>query len=302
MGFFEKLKEGLTKTKNAIFKQVDNLFKSFVKVDEDMLEELEELLIMADVGAASSEEIISRLREKIKEDRITDPENCRIALRDILVDMIGEGEPLKLDTKPSVILVIGVNGVGKTTSIAKIAHRLKENGKHVMLAAADTFRAAAIDQLQIWADRVGVELIKHTEGSDPAAVVFDAASAARKRQADVLIIDTAGRLHNKKNLMDELAKINRVVDRELPGCSRETLLVLDATTGQNAVSQAKEFKHAADITGLILTKLDGTAKGGIVFSIKKELDIPVKFIGVGEKYDDMQTFDAKQFVDALFEA
>ena len=301
MGFFEKLKEGLTKTKNAIFKQVDNLFKSFVKVDEDMLEELEELLIMADVGAASSEEIISRLREKIKEDRITDPEECRIALRDILVDMIGEGEPLKLDTKPSVILVIGVNGVGKTT-IAKIAHRLKENGKHVMLAAADTFRAAAIDQLQIWADRVGVELIKHTEGSDPAAVVFDAASAARKRQADVLIIDTAGRLHNKKNLMDELAKINRVVDRELPGCSRETLLVLDATTGQNAVSQAKEFKHAADITGLILTKLDGTAKGGIVFSIKKELDIPVKFIGVGEKYDDMQTFDAKQFVDALFEA
>ena len=302
MGFFEKLKEGLTKTKNAIFKQVDNLFKSFVKVDEDMLEELEELLIMADVGAASSEEIISRLREKIKEDRITDPENCRIALRDILVDMIGEGEPLKLDTKPSVILVIGVNGVGKTTSIAKIAHRLKENGKHVMLAAADTFSAAAIDQLQIWADRVGVELIKHSEGSDPAAVVFDAASAARKRQADVLIIDTAGRLHNKKNLMDELAKINRVVDRELPGCSRETLLVLDATTGQNAVSQAKEFKHAADITGLILTKLDGTAKGGIVFSIKKELDIPVKFIGVGEKYDDMQTFDAKQFVDALFEA
>ena len=302
MGFFEKLKEGLTKTKNAIFKQVDNLFKSFVKVDEDMLEELEELLIMADVGAASSEEIISRLREKIKEDRITDPEDCRIALRDILVDMIGEGEPLKLDTKPSVILVIGVNGVGKTTSIAKIAHRLKENGKHVMLAAADTFRAAAIDQLQIWADRVGVELIKHTEGSDPAAVVFDAASATRKRQADVLIIDTAGRLHNKKNLMDELAKINRVVDRELPGCSRETLLVLDATTGQNAVSQAKEFKHAADITGLILTKLDGTAKGGIVFSIKKELDIPVKFIGVGEKYDDMQTFDAKQFVDALFEA
>ena len=302
MGFFEKLKEGLTKTKNAIFKQVDNLFKSFVKVDEDMLEELEELLIMADVGAASSEEIISRLREKIKEDRITDPEDCRIALRDILVDMIGEGEPLKLDTKPSVILVIGVNGVGKTTSIAKIAHRLKENGKHVMLAAADTFRAAAIDQLQIWADRVGVELIKHTEGSDPAAVVFDAASAAKKRQADVLIIDTAGRLHNKKNLMDELAKINRVVDRELPGCSRETLLVLDASTGQIAVSQAKEFKHAADITGLILTKLDGTAKGGIVFSIKKELDIPVKFIGVGEKYDDMQTFDAKQFVDALFEA
>ena len=302
MGFFDRIKEGIKKTKEAVAERLDDVIANFRKVDEDMLEELEELLIMADVGAASSEEIISRLREKIKEDRITDPEECRIALRDILVDMIGEGEPLKLDTKPSVILVIGVNGVGKTTSIAKIAHRLKENGKHVMLAAADTFRAAAIDQLQIWADRVGVELIKHTEGSDPAAVVFDAASAARKRQADVLIIDTAGRLHNKKNLMDELAKINRVVDRELPGCSRETLLVLDATTGQNAVSQAKEFKHAADITGLILTKLDGTAKGGIVFSIKKELDIPVKFIGVGEKYDDMQTFDAKQFVDALFEA
>lgn len=302
MGFFEKLKEGLTKTKNAIFKQVDNLFRSFVRVDEDMLEELEELLIMADVGAASSEEIISKLREKIKDERLTDPEQCRVALREILVGMIGEGEPLKLETKPSVILVIGVNGVGKTTSIAKIAHRLKENGKHVILAAADTFRAAAIDQLQIWADRVGVELIKHSEGSDPAAVVFDAASAAKKRQADVLIIDTAGRLHNKKNLMDELAKINRVVDRELPGASRETLLVLDATTGQNAVNQAKEFKNAAEITGLILTKLDGTAKGGIVFSIKNELDIPVKFIGVGEKFDDMQEFDATQFVDALFES
>ena len=302
MGFFEKLKEGLTKTKNAIFKQVDNLFRSFVRVDEDMLEELEELLIMADVGAASSEEIISKLREKIKDERLTDPEQCRVALREILVGMIGEGEPLKLETKPSVILVIGVNGVGKTTSIAKIAHRLKENGKHVILAAADTFRAAAIDQLQIWADRVGVELIKHSEGSDPAAVVFDAASAAKKRQADVLIIDTAGRLHNKKNLMDELAKINRVVDRELPGASRETLLVLDATTGQNAVNQAKEFKNAAEITGLILTKLDGTAKGGIVFSIKNELDIPVKFIGVGEKFDHMQEFDATQFVDALFES
>lgn len=302
MGFFEKLKQGLSKTKDAIFKQVDNLFKSFVKVDEDMLEELEELLIMADVGAASSEAIIEQLRERIRDERITDPEQCRLALRDILTGMIGEGEPLRLDTKPSVILVIGVNGVGKTTSIAKIANRLKQDGKQVLLAAADTFRAAAIDQLQIWADRVGVELIKHNEGSDPAAVVFDAVSAAKKRQADVLIVDTAGRLHNKKNLMDELAKINRVIERELPEASRETLLVLDATTGQNAVSQAKEFKHAADITGLVLTKLDGTAKGGIVFSIKQELNIPVKFIGVGEKCDDMQEFDAKDFVDALFEA
>ncbi len=301
MGFFEKLKLGLSKTKNAIFKQVDNLFKSFVKVDEDMLEELEELLIMADVGAASSEDIIEQLRERIRDERITDPEQCRLALCDILVGMIGDGEGLNLETTPSVILVIGVNGVGKTTSIAKIAHRLKSQGKHVMLAAADTFRAAAIDQLAIWADRVGVELIKHTEGSDPAAVVFDAVSAAKKREADVLIIDTAGRLHNKKNLMDELAKINRVIDRELPGAARETMLVLDATTGQNAVSQAKEFKNAAAITGLILTKLDGTAKGGIVFSIKRELDIPVKFIGVGEGMDDMQEFDSREFVDALFE-
>ena len=302
MGFFEKLKAGLSKTKNAIFKQVDNLFKHFVKVDEELLEELEELLIMADVGVNSTGIIIERLREKIKDDRITEPEECRLALREILVDMIGEGEPLKLETAPSVILVIGVNGVGKTTSIAKIANRLKEQKKKVVLAAADTFRAAAIDQLQIWADRVGVDLIKHTEGSDPAAVVFDAVSAAKKREADVLIVDTAGRLHNKKNLMDELAKINRVIERELPGASRETLLVLDATTGQNAVNQAKEFKNAANITGLILTKLDGTAKGGIVFSIKEELDIPVKFIGVGEKMDDMQEFAAQEFVDALFEA
>lgn len=301
MGFFDRLKEGLAKTKNSIFKQVDNLFKSFVKVDEDMLEELEELLIMADVGVASTEAIIESLREKIKDERITAPEDCRLALRDILVGMIGEGEPLRLETTPSVILVIGVNGVGKTTSIAKIANRLKSQNKRVVLAAADTFRAAAIDQLQIWADRVGVELIKHTEGSDPAAVVFDAVSAAKKREADVLIVDTAGRLHNKKNLMDELAKINRVIDRELPGASRETMLVLDATTGQNAVNQAKEFKNSADITGLILTKLDGTAKGGIVFSIKEELNIPVKFIGVGEKMDDMQEFSATEFVDALFE-
>ena len=300
MGFFDRLKEGLAKTKNTLFKQVDNLFRSFVKVDEELLEELEELLIMADVGVNSTEAIIERLREKIKDDRITEPEACRVALQEILVDMIGDGEGLRLETTPSVILVIGVNGVGKTTSIAKIANRLKQNGKKVVLAAADTFRAAAIDQLAVWAERVGVELIKHTEGSDPAAVVFDAVSAAKKREADVLIVDTAGRLHNKKNLMDELAKINRVIERELPGASRETLLVLDATTGQNAVNQAKEFKNAADITGLILTKLDGTAKGGIVFSIKEELNIPVKFIGVGEQMDDMQEFSATDFVDALF--
>ncbi len=302
MGFFDRLKAGLAKTKNSLFKQVDNLFKSFVKVDEDLLEELEEILIMADVGVNSTEAVINRLRERIREERISEPEDCRKALTQILVDMIGHSEPLNLDTTPSVILVIGVNGVGKTTSIAKIANRLKSQERHVVLAAADTFRAAAIDQLAVWADRVGVELIKHTEGSDPAAVVFDAVSAAKKRSADVLIVDTAGRLHNKKNLMDELAKINRVIERELPGAARETLLVLDATTGQNAVNQAKEFKNAADITGLILTKLDGTAKGGIVFSIKEELDIPVKFIGVGEQMDDMQEFVADDFVNALFES
>ncbi|MBE6564006.1 MAG: signal recognition particle-docking protein FtsY [Ruminococcaceae bacterium] len=302
MGFFEKLKQGLSKTKESVFAKVDDLFKSFVKVDEDLLEELEELLITADVGFETTEEIIDQLREKIKDERISDPEQAKSALKEILVGLIGENQPLKLDSKPSVILVIGVNGVGKTTSIAKMARLLKEDqGKKVMLAAADTFRAAAIDQLSIWADRVGVDIVKHEEGSDPAAVVFDAVNAAKKREADVLIIDTAGRLHNKKNLMNELAKIDRVINRELPGCTRETLLILDSTTGQNAVNQAKEFKNAADITALILTKLDGTAKGGIIFSIKKELDLPVKFIGVGEKADDLQPFDRQSFVEALFE-
>ena len=300
MGFFDRLKAGLSKTKNAIFGKLDQLFKSFSVVDEDMLEELEEVLITADVGVSATESIIDSLRSRIKSQKITDPEEVKIALQEILIGMIGEGEELKLETKPSVILVIGVNGVGKTTSIAKIANLLKSEGKNVILAAADTFRAAAIDQLQVWADRVGVDLISHEEGSDPAAVVFDAVSAAKKRHADVLIIDTAGRLHNKKNLMEELAKINRVVDKELPGCSRETLLVLDATTGQNAVSQAKEFRNSAPLTGLVLTKLDGTAKGGIVFSIRDELGIPVKFIGVGEKVDDLQYFSAPDFVSALF--
>ncbi|MGI6202963.1 MAG: signal recognition particle-docking protein FtsY [Eubacteriales bacterium] len=301
MGFFDRLKAGLAKTKEAIFKQVDDLFKKFVRVDEEMLEELEELLIMADVGVTSSVEIIDRLREEIRDRRISDPAEASEALRGILRDMIGEGEPLKLGTKPSVILVIGVNGVGKTTSIAKIAKLLKSERKQVLVAAADTFRAAAIDQLAVWADRVGVDIIRHSEGSDPAAVVFDAISAAKKRGCDVLLIDTAGRLHNKKNLMEELAKINRVIARELPDADRETLLVLDATTGQNAVNQAKEFKNAADITGIVLTKLDGTAKGGIVFSIRRELDIPLKFICVGEGADDLERFDAGQFITALFE-
>ena len=301
MGFFDKLKAGLAKTKNALFGRLDQLFRGFSKVDEDMLEELEEVLITADVGVGPTEKIIDRLRGKIRAEKITEPEKVKTALEEILVSMIGEGEPLVLDTKPSVILVIGVNGVGKTTSISKIANLLKSEGKSVILAAADTFRAAAVDQLKIWADRVGVDIISHGEGSDPAAVVFDAVNAAKSRHSDVLIIDTAGRLHNKKNLMDELAKINRVVDRELPGCSRETLLVLDATTGQNAVSQAKEFRSSAPLTGLVLTKLDGTAKGGIVFSIREELGIPVKFICVGEQVDDLQYFKADEFVSALFE-
>ena len=300
MGFFEKLKEGLAKTKNAFVSQVDNLFKSFVKVDEELFDELEELLICSDVGVGATEEILDKLRDRVKSERLTDGEQVKTALREILSDMIGEGEPLRLGTKPSVLLIIGVNGVGKTTSIGKIAAQLKADGKKVVVAAADTFRAAAIDQLAVWCDRAGVDLIKQSEGSDPAAVVYDAVSAAKGRNADVLIVDTAGRLHNKKNLMDELAKIDRVLSRELPGADRETLLVLDATTGQNAIMQAKEFKHAANITGLILTKLDGTAKGGCVFSIKGELDVPVKYIGVGEKIDDMQPFNAQDFVRAMF--
>lgn len=301
MGFFDKLKAGLAKTKDAFVNKVDNLFKSFVKVDEELFEELEELLICSDVGVSTTEEILERLRDVVKTNRITDGEAVKEELKNILADMVGAGSELSLETTPSVILVIGVNGVGKTTSIGKISAQLKSCGKKVVVAAADTFRAAAIDQLAVWCDRAQVELIKQSEGSDPAAVVYDAVSAAKGRHADVLIVDTAGRLHNKKNLMDELAKINRVISRELPDASRETLLVLDATTGQNAIMQAKEFKAVAEITGLILTKLDGTAKGGSIFSIKSELDVPVKYIGVGEKIDDMQPFDHKEFVKAMFE-
>lgn len=300
MGFLDKLKAGLGKTKNALMGQIDNVLKAFVKIDEDALEELEEALICADVGVSATEEIIEMLRERIKDDRLKSREDTEIAIREIIADMIGEGGTLNLTTTPSVILVIGVNGAGKTTSIGKISNRLRQEGKKVVVAAADTFRAAAIDQLAEWCRRADVELVKQTEGSDPAAVVYDAANYARNRGADVLIVDTAGRLHNKKNLMNELAKINRVIDRELPGAARENLLVLDATTGQNAILQAKEFKNAAEITGLVLNKLDGTAKGGIVLSIRKELGIPVKFIGVGEKIDDMQEFDAKEFTEALF--
>ena len=301
MAFLDKLKNGLLKTKNALFGQVDNILKAFVKVDEDLLEELEELLISADVGVGATEDIIEELRERIKDGRLKEKDDVITALKEILGGMIGEGEPLVLDSKPSVILVIGVNGAGKTTSIGKITNILKSQGKKVVVAAADTFRAAAIDQLAVWCERSGVELVKQNEGSDPAAVVFDAANYAKNKGADVLVVDTAGRLHNKKNLMNELEKINRVIDRELPGVCRENLLVLDATTGQNAILQAKEFKNAAEITGLVLNKLDGTAKGGIVISIKRELDIPVKFIGVGEKIDDMKEFDCGEFVTALFE-
>ncbi len=300
MGFFERLRQGLAKTKNFFAKQLDNLFSSFTKIDEDFMEELEEILYTADIGSATTEDILSKLRVQIKEERLHETAEIKARLRTLLAEAIGEGAPLNLATTPSVILVIGVNGVGKTTSIAKMARYLKSQKKKVVLAAADTFRAAAIDQLQVWADRVGVDMIRQDAGSDPAAVVYDAIAASKSRGADVLIVDTAGRLHNKKNLMDELAKINRVIDKALPDAARETLLVLDATTGQNAVMQAKEFQHAAEITGLVLTKLDGTAKGGMIFSIRRELGVPVKFIGVGEQADDLQPFDPEAFIEALF--
>lgn len=302
MGFFDKLKQGLAKTRDSVSEQVNNVFSVFVKVDEELFESLEEALIMADLGMETSVELIDELRDRVKKKHITDGNLVKEELYSVITDAICEiDSEMKLDTTPSVILVIGVNGVGKTTSIGKMASYYKLQGKKVMLAAADTFRAAAIDQLDIWATRSGCDIIKHNEGSDPAAVVFDACNAAKARGADILICDTAGRLHNKKNLMAELEKINRVIDREMPGTSRENLLVLDATTGQNAVSQAKLFSEVSDLTGIVLTKLDGTAKGGIVFSIKKELNIPVKFIGVGEQIDDMEKFSADDFINALFE-
>ena len=301
MGFFEKLKAGLSKTKTAFVGAMNDLFRRHGRIDDALYDELEELLYTADVGVETTEYILDTLQQRVHEKKATEAAQCREILIEILCELVGQAEPLHLETTPSVILVIGVNGVGKTTSIAKIAKQLKESGKKVLLAAADTFRAAAIDQIAIWADRVGVGLIRHEEGSDPASVVYDAAIAAKNQHADVLIVDTAGRLHNKKNLMDELAKIDRVLTRELPGADRETLLVLDATTGQNAVIQAKAFKEAAKLTGLILTKMDGTAKGGIVFSIRRELGIPVKFIGVGEQAEDLQPFSAQDYVKALFE-
>ena len=301
MGFFGKIKEGLKKTRDSISNGVNGILNSFTKIDDELFEELEETLVMADVGVQTSTEICDRLRKKIKETGVTDPKEIKGMMKEIISEMLGENEGLRLDTKPSVILVIGVNGVGKTTSIGKIAAKLQIEGKKVVLGAADTFRAAAIDQLGIWAERAGVSMVNSVEGTDPASVVFDTIASAKSKGADVIICDTAGRLHNKKNLMDELAKINRVIARELSDSSVETLLVLDAATGQNAVNQAREFKNAADITGIVLTKLDGTAKGGIIIAISNELNIPVKFVGVGEGIDDLQPFDAAEFADGIFE-
>ena len=300
MGFFEKLKQGLQKTKDGLFGGLNNLF-SGSEITDDFYDELEETLILADLGATTSEDIVGGLRQVVKEQKLTTTDQVRGALKDMIKDMLGEDSPLDLSTTPSVILVIGVNGVGKTTAIGKLSHQLKDEGKRVLVAAADTFRAAAIDQLNVWTDRAGVEIIKREAGSDPASVVYDALDAAKARHADVVIIDTAGRLHNKQNLMNELAKISRIVHQKAEGCALEVLIALDATTGQNAVAQARAFNEAADITGIILTKLDSSAKGGIVISIANELKVPVKLVSVGEKIDDLQPFVAHDFVEALFE-
>ena len=300
-GFFEKIRDGLRKTKDSVIAKMQLVLNAFTKIDEDLFDQLEETMIMGDMGAETSIEICDQLRKRVKERGITDPKQIMGLIQEIIGEMLGEDQTLQLQTKPSVIMVIGVNGAGKTTTIGKLCHQLKEDGKKVIVAAADTFRAAAIDQLEVWTDRAGVELVKYAEGSDPAAVVYDAIEAAKARNCDVLICDTAGRLHNKKNLMQELAKINRIIENKAAGCDKEILLVLDATTGQNAVNQARLFKEVADITGIVLTKLDGTAKGGIIVSIKNELEIPVKLIGVGEKIDDLQPFHARDFVNALFE-
>lgn len=301
MGFFEKLKSGLKKTKDSMMSRIESLLHSFTKIDEELFEELEETLIMCDIGVNTSVKICDMLRERVKKEGVTDPAMIKDMLKDVITEMLGEEQPLDMSTTPSVILVIGVNGVGKTTTIGKLAYELHNEGKRVIVAAADTFRAAAIDQLEVWTERAGVDIIKHNEGSDPAAVVFDALTAAKARNADVVICDTAGRLHNKKNLMDELKKISRIVHQQAEGCALEVLLALDATTGQNAVNQAKQFNEVADITGIILTKLDGTAKGGIIISITDDLKIPVKLVTVGEKIDDLQPFNARNFVDALFD-
>lgn len=300
MGFFSKLKEGLSKTKDSFGEKMNQVFSNFRKVDEELLEELEEALIMSDVGVETSCKIIDSLRKRIKLEKIEDEETVKKVLKEEISKILETQESkMKLDTKPSIILVVGVNGVGKTTSIGKIANLLKKQGKNVVIAAADTFRAAAVEQLEVWAKRADCTLVKRAEGSDPASVVFDAIKKTQQQNADVLICDTAGRLHNKKYLMDELIKIKRVIDKELPDCSKEVLMVLDATTGQNAISQVKAFKEAVDINGIVLTKLDGTAKGGAVIGIVSENNIPIKYVGVGEKIDDMEEFNAQEFVEAI---
>jgi len=301
MGFFEKIKNGLKKTRDSISGQISSMLSSFHTIDEELFEELEELLVLGDVGVNTAGRICEALRQRVKDEGVKDPQVITGMMEEIVSGMLAGGEEMHLSTQPAVILVIGVNGVGKTTTIGKLASMYHKQGKKVILGAADTFRAAAIEQLEVWAQRADVEIVKHAEGSDPAAVVFDAIAAAKARQADLVICDTAGRLHNKKNLMDELSKIGRIIDRELPGSDKEILLVLDATTGQNAVHQAREFRNAAGITGIVLTKLDGTAKGGVVIAIREDLQIPVKFIGVGEQVDDLQPFDAAEFTRALFD-
>ena len=301
MGFFNKIKEGLKKTRDSIVGKIDTALKSFKKIDEELFEELEELLVMGDVGVVTAQKMCDELRVRVKKQGITDPSEITGLLCDITAEMLAGGQELNISTSPSVILVIGVNGVGKTTTIGKLANNFVKSGKKVTLAAADTFRAAAIDQLDIWAQRSGADIVKQNEGSDPAAVVYDAISSAKAKHSDIIICDTAGRLHNKKHLMDELAKINRIIDRELPDAAKEVLLVLDATTGQNAVVQAAEFSKATGITGIVLTKLDGTAKGGVVLAIKDGLQIPVKYIGVGEQVDDLQPFSPSDFAKALFD-
>lgn len=300
MGFFDKIKEGLRKTRENVSGQIQQMLNTFTKIDEELFEELEELLVMGDVGVPTAEHICNALRERVKEKGITDPSLIMTELQDIVAQLLEGGNELNLGTKPSLILVIGVNGVGKTTSIGKLAAMLKAQGKSVLLGAADTFRAAAIEQLEVWAQRADVEIVSRAEGSDPASVVFDTIARGRSLGSDVIICDTAGRLHNKKHLMEELAKISRIIDRELPDCEKEVLLVLDATTGQNAVNQAREFKNTAGITGIVLTKLDGTAKGGVVLPIREELGLSVKFVGVGEQVDDLQPFDAQAFAQGLF--
>ena len=301
MGLFEKLKAGLKKTKDSMMGKIEGLLNSFTKIDEDLFEELEETLIMCDIGVNTSVKICDELRDRVKKEGVTDPSMIKDMLKDVISDMLGEEQPLDMSTTPSVVLVIGVNGVGKTTTIGKIATQLTKEGKKVLLVAADTFRAAAADQLEIWAGRSGADIVRQHEGADPASVVFDGIQAAKARNVDVILVDTAGRLHNKTNLMNELSKMRKVIDREAPDCLKEVLLVLDATTGQNAISQAKIFGDATGVTGVVLTKLDGTAKGGVVLAIKNDLKVPVKFIGVGEGIDDLQPFNAKEFADAIFD-